>query len=262
MNCAIACKREGRLSASIETGAGRPGASAVQFVVTCEHGGNRIPPRYQSLFAGYRTLLHSHRGYDRGALRMAKELAVALNAALFAATISRLLIDLNRSTGHPHLFSDVTKVLPAPVRCEILAHYYSPYRHRVEKLIADEIDSGKQVIHISSHSFTPIFDGQLRHADIGLLYDPARVRERLFCCDWQASLKAKAPGLIIRRNYPYTGRADGITVHLRRRFPASRYLGIELEINQKHVVDGGQHWRAVRHFVLAALIEVVAASIT
>ena len=41
------------------------------LLLTCEHGGNRIPPRYRTLFQGHRRLLESHRGYDRGALAVA-----------------------------------------------------------------------------------------------------------------------------------------------------------------------------------------------
>ena len=42
------------------------------YLITCEHGGNRIPPRYRDLFAGCEALLQSHRGYDPGALTLAR----------------------------------------------------------------------------------------------------------------------------------------------------------------------------------------------
>ncbi len=232
-------------------------ASTIHFVISCEHGGNRIPTQYRHLFHGFEDLLYSHRGYDRGALRMAKDLAQLLNASLFVSTTSRLLIDLNRSIGHPQLFSDATKYISASIRQEILTRYYLPYRNRVEKTIAEAINRRDRVIHISSHSFTPVLDGVVRHADIGLLYDPSRLAECDLCCRWQVSLKTKAPYLTIRRNYPYAGKADGLTTYLRRQFPAEAYLGIELEINQKHVSGSGQRWQALRHLVLKALHDVV-----
>src|ERR1700739_839489 len=40
------------------------------FIITCEHGGNRIPVPYRRLFRGQRALLDSHRGYDPGSLVM------------------------------------------------------------------------------------------------------------------------------------------------------------------------------------------------
>ena len=92
------------------------------FLVSSEHGGNRIPLPYKALFqtAHYRLLLDSHRGFDPGALILAQEMAKTLQAPLLAATVSRLLIDLNRSLGHPHSFSPATRDTPAEVRLKIV----------------------------------------------------------------------------------------------------------------------------------------------
>lgn len=227
--------------------------SSTHFLVTCEHAGNRIPSPYHSLFQGKEALLRSHRGYDAGALRMARELSSSLSAPLLTSTVSRLLIDLNRSPGHPQLFSEVTRGMSSELRHEILNRYYLPYRAKAESLIAEEIGHGARVIHISCHSFTPEMNGKLRNADLGLLYDPARPPEALLCRHWRLALKACATALKTRMNYPYTGTSDGFTVYLRRRFPAERYLGIELEINQKHMREGTPHWQAVRGAVIKAL---------
>jgi predicted N-formylglutamate amidohydrolase len=223
------------------------------FLITCEHGGNRIPLRYRTLFAGFEALLQTHRGFDAGALALAEDLAKALTAPLFAVTASRLLIDLNRSVGHPRLYSEATREAPARVRREILEKYYRPYRHKVEAEIAAAVAHGGRVIHIASHSFTPVVDGMVRNADIGLLYDPARRGEAELCRRWQARLRISAPALKVRRNYPYAGKSDGFTTYLRRRFPAATYVGIELEINQKHVVSGRRLWHAFRGRVIEAL---------
>lgn len=223
------------------------------ILITCEHGGNRIPQRYRKLFSGFEALLKTHRGYDAGALVMAKEMAKSLSASLFVATTSRLLVDLNRSIGHPRLYSDATRMAPVMVRREILQSHYLPYRNKVEADIAAAIECGSRVIHIASHSFTPELNGVARNADIGLLYDPVCSDEAALCRHWQTQLKAVAPDLKVRRNYPYTGRSDGFTAYLRRRFPDERYVGIELEINQKHVLDGARHWRALRLKVIDAL---------
>lgn len=228
-------------------------AKTDHFLITCEHGGNRIPSRYRHLFAGFEALLQTHRGYDAGALALARELARALAAPLFVSTTSRLLIDLNRSIGHPRLYSEATRDAPATVRSEILESYYLPYRNRVEADIAAAVARGSRVIHVASHSFTPELDGAVRIADIGLLYDPARSGEADLCRRWQAQIRALAPELKVRRNYPYAGKSDGFTAYLRRRFPAEVYIGIELEINQKHVLNGGRHWRAFRGGVIEAL---------
>jgi len=227
-------------------------------VVTCEHGGNRIPAAYQPLFADCGALLATHRGYDAGALHMARTLASAFDAPLITSTVSRLLVDLNRSIGHRTLHSDATRHLPHAARERILAQYYRPYRQQVEARVAGAIAAGMRVVHISSHSFTPVLDGIVRKADVGLLYDPARAGELALCESWSAALGRRIAPLRVRRNYPYHGWNDGLTSHLRRRFAPTRYVGIELEINQKHVGAGNRIPVALRRAVVASLRDVLA----
>ncbi len=227
---------------------------STRCLVTCEHGGNRVPAAYRRYFAGHESLLATHRGYDPGALVLARRLAGALGAPLFYATVSRLVIDLNRSLGHPRLYSEATRPASPAVRREILERHYLPYRRRVEGAAAEAIAEGEKVIHLSAHSFTPELDGEVRDADIGLLYDPARPGEAELARRWQAALKEAAPELRVRRNYPYTGKSDGFTAYLRRRFPAEAYVGIELEINQKHVAPGRAHWKKLQEILISSLV--------
>ena len=222
------------------------------FLITCEHGGNRVPSRYRDFFRGHEALLRTHRAYDIGALRVAREFAEALSAPLMVSAVSRLLIDLNRSPGHTRLYSEATRYAPEDIREEIFKRYYQPYRVKVETLVAQAVAAGVRVVHVSCHSFTPELDGKVRTADLGLLYDPARAMETGFCRRWQAALKVHAPMLKTRLNYPYLGTADGFTVYLRRQFPPDAYLGIELEINQKHVRGRAEHWHSVRRAVIEA----------
>jgi predicted N-formylglutamate amidohydrolase len=223
------------------------------FLITCEHGGNRIPAPYRSLFLGYRTLLYTHRGYDPGALVMARALARAFRALLVTSSVSRLLIDLNRSIGHPQLFSAATRGAPPKVRQEIIARYYRPYRARAERFVRQAVSSGRRVIHISSHSFTPELHDKARSADVGLLYDPARRGEAKLCAHWKASLGLSASQLRVRRNYPYAGKGDGLASHLRLGFPPSAYLGIELEVNQSIVLSASRGWTALRGALIDSL---------
>ena len=227
-------------------------------VITCEHGGNRIPAPYRALFEAHRALLETHRGYDPGALRMARDLAVAFAAPLVSSVVSRLLVDLNRSVGHPRLHLDVARDAPAALRRRILAEHYQPYRARAERAVARAIAEHGRVFHLSSHSFTPELNGRVRDADVGLLYDPARPGEVELCARWKAALNALAPGLSVRRNYPYAGKGDGLTSWFRRRLPPEAYVGVELEINQKHVFGALDAWTALRRVVVASLAAVLA----
>jgi predicted N-formylglutamate amidohydrolase len=228
------------------------------FLITCEHGGNRIPARYRPLFRGYQALLDSHRGYDPGALVMARELARAFGAPLVTSTVSRLVVDLNRSIGHPRCFSAATRGALRTLRAEIVERHYLPYRTEVERLVDRSVSSGRRVIHVASHSFTPELDGRVRGADVGLLYDPGRHAEVELCARWKASLVAMAPQLRVRRNYPYAGKGDGLTRHLRMHFPPGAYVGIELEVNQGIVLAAGRRWPKLRRVLIDSLCAAAA----
>ena len=189
---------------------------------------------------------------------MARALARDFDAPLVASTVSRLVVDLNRSIGHWALYSDATRGLSPAAHERILALYYRPYRLQVESRVERAVEAGMRVVHISSHSFTPILDGIVRDADVGLLYDPARPGERALCRDWSTMLGRRIAPLRVRRNYPYQGRNDGLTSHLRRRFAPTRYVGIELEINQKHADARNRFSGALHRAVIASLREAMA----
>ena len=226
------------------------------LVITCEHGGNHIPAVYRPLFEGQDAVLQSHRGFDAGALKMAQTLAAAFGAPLVSATVSRLLVDLNRSTHNRTLHAEEVRRLPATQRQEILTRFYQPYRIRAEQAIRQAIADNGAVIHLSSHSFTPELDGRLRKADIGLLYDPRGAGEVALCQHWKAALAATAPQLTVRRNYPYAGKGDGLTAWLRRCLTPDVYIGVELEINQKHVTAEGD-CPALRQWIVESLREAL-----
>lgn len=228
------------------------------LVITCEHGGNLIPAPYAGLFEDLQALLETHRGYDPGALVMAEALAKAFDAPLLSSTVSRLLVDLNRSVGNRSLHGAAVRTLSAATRQNILSRHYLPYRAQAEALVRQAVAEYGAVIHLSSHSFTPELDGQLRRADVGLLYDPRRPGEVDLCARWKASLQACTPGLVVRRNYPYAGKGDGLTRWFRRHLPPDAYVGIELEINQKHVFEGGRPWAALRKVIVESLRQALA----
>ena len=123
----------------------------------------------------------------------------------------------------------------------------------MESEIARRVAEKEAVIHIASHSFTPVFGGIVGHADVAWLYDPRRPGEMLLARRWQAALAQRAPGLRSRRNYPYQGRSDGLASQLRKRHPDASYVGIELEVNQRFVLQGGVSWDSLRSDLVESL---------
>ena len=53
-----------------------------KVLITCEHGGAKIPPAFKSRFRTHSSLLRTHRGSDMGALELAKSFAKRLRAPL------------------------------------------------------------------------------------------------------------------------------------------------------------------------------------
>jgi len=216
-----------------------------------------VPARYRAAFIGAERTLASHRGYDRGALQLAREFSRRLQAPLVHSTISRLLIELNRSLDHSQIFSPYALRLAPATRDELVGRYYLPYRDAIARRVAAALRRGHRVIHLSCHSFTPRLGGILRTTDIGLLFDSRRAGETAFCHRWQAALRSRDPRLRVRRNYPYRGSDDGLTTDLRRRFPERSYIGIELEVNQRFPRGDARRWNALRAALLTTLSETL-----
>ncbi|MEP7056410.1 MAG: N-formylglutamate amidohydrolase [Caldimonas sp.] len=230
------------------------------LLITCEHAGKRVPAEYRALFDGHDALLNTHRGWDPGALTLAREIAAEFDAPLFFSETTRLLIDLNRSIGNPDLYSEFTRPLPVAARREIVGRHYRPHHEPIEAWFSTAIAEGRRVVHVASHSFTPELNGQVRTADIGWLYDPGRPAEVEFSNRWLAAVRDLQPALRLRRNYPYIGKSDGLTYRLRRRYAADVYAGIELEVNQRFVQRGGRPWPKLRRTLIESLQSALAAS--
>ena len=227
--------------------------SGCALLLSCEHGGNLVPEPWQSLFHGQEELLASHRGYDIGIAGFARRLSSQLQAPLYLTEVTRLLVELNRSPGHPGLYSEFSRSLTKDERKHLLELHYHPYRAAVAQRIEQHLAGHEWVCHLSLHSFTPELHGEVRNADIGLLYDPQRPGEKAFCLSWQEQMTRRGEGWKIRRNYPYRGSADGFVTMLRRRFPTDRYLGIELEVNQRWPLLGGVHWQKMQTLICDSL---------
>jgi len=60
----------------------RTAVQVPRLVISCEHAGHRVPAAYCAAFAGAEPLLRTHRGWDPGALVLARQMAGALGAPL------------------------------------------------------------------------------------------------------------------------------------------------------------------------------------
>ena len=215
------------------------GRFSCKYIFTCEHASNQVPEEFGYLFEvdEAKDLLESHRGWDPGALQLAEILSENLSAPLFVYPWTRLLIEVNRSQGHPRQYSEFSQNLTERDKEKLLNNYYLAYRQRVEREIETITKSGSQAVHVGIHSFVPELNGIKRDFEIGLLYDPSRSSEKDFCREWKLQMKRKLPDVRVRMNQPYKGASDGFTTALRKKFDEVQYMGIELEVNQKLALD-------------------------
>ncbi len=216
-------------------------------VISCEHASREIPPEYRSLFVSpeAQAALKSHRGWDPGSLQLGKAFARKLSAPLITADVSRLVIELNRSIDHPQLFSEWMNALPRAQRDRVRKSLYDPYRKQVDDALSAALTTHRAVVHVSMHSFSPVWKERRRPTDIGLLYDPARHIEARLCRLWRNTLRDLLPKRTTHLNRPYRGWTDGLPTALRKRFAADRYVGIELEVNQRFPLGRADEWRGL-----------------
>jgi predicted N-formylglutamate amidohydrolase len=232
------------------------------LVLSCEHGGRRVPagfpedappddavdrrPRVRRDLRRdpppptLRAALDTHRGWDPGALSLARQMALRLGVPLRYSTISRLVVEPNRSEWSPELFSPWSRGLPEAERRTLVRRYHRRHRRRVRRAVEEAAaawPAPEVVIHVGVHSFTPVLDGEVRPLEVGILLDPGREAERWVAESWARELAARRPDLRIRLNAPYDGRTDGLVTTLRSDFregirPGCAYVGLELEVSQ------------------------------
>lgn len=222
----------------------------MDFVITCEHGGNQVPLKYKKLFTRRKWLLSTHRGWDPGALDVAKGLARELRWPLIYSQTTRLLVDLNRELNDPTLFSVVTQKLSEKEKVDLLKRHFLPYYNQVRKAVS----KSQATFHLSMHSFTPQRRGVRRSTDIGLLYHRGDRLAREFCQRLRTQLKKQEPRWQVDFNKPYKADGTGIMLALRKDLGVDfgkRYSGIYIEVNQKFFRTAKGRSRVKRAMLLA-----------
>lgn len=222
----------------------------MKLMLTCEHASNKLPAAFKKAVPA--EVLKTHRAYDIGAVQVFRKLVKFAKPEFYCeGKFSRLFVDLNRTITNKSAFSEYYDALEArdksaAKKAKVQATaYWQEYRAAIEKFVASSLSSPKrtasktraaksepEIVHLGIHSFTPMLNGKVRNADIGILYDPARPQERAYANVIKAEIKRLYPAMKVRFNYPYKGSSDGLTTTLRKKF-GPRYVGIEIEINQK-----------------------------
>ena len=197
------------------------------IVLVCEHASNFLPPNLNGLGLSEQQL-KSHIAWDPGALGTAKLMAHNLDAALVASQVSRLMYDCNRPphsstaiplTSEKQLIPGNSSLTPAAKEQRVEA-YYKPF----EAALTQCIDRLVLPLVVTIHSFTPIYLGQTRDVEIGVLYDA----DQRFA-DAFMRQAGEQPRFNIQRNQPYAP-TDGVTHTLKHHALSRGLLNVMLEI--------------------------------
>ncbi len=215
---------------------------ASPLLLVSDHAGRLVPRRLGDLGVAAAEM-DRHIAYDIGIEPVGAMLGERLGATLIAQRYSRLVIDCNRTPGHPTSIPPVSDGTMIPGNVDLGAddaaarvrEVFDPY----QAAIAAELDrrGAAPCVVIALHSFTPVFGGVTRPWEAGVLHD----QDPAFSIAVGRLLREA--GLVVGDNEPYRLEESWdytVPVHaIRRGLP---YL--ELEIRQDLIGDaaGQRRW--------------------
>ncbi len=223
------------------------------YLVICDHASNNIPLGYQNLGISKKDL-ESHRAFDIGASDVAIELSKLLDCNLVMANFSRLLIDPNRGKDDPTLIPKLSegKIIKGNIkisryendieRNKRILHFYLPYHKQISKFIKKSLDYGKIPKILSIHSFTPIWKGNKREIEVGVLWDKDDRLSKIFL----NSLK----NIKLGDNKPYSGRLKNDTLYKHATSQGIPHVLIELRQDLLKKEKDKLQWAKKIHNVL------------
>ncbi|MFL4469069.1 N-formylglutamate amidohydrolase [Tateyamaria armeniaca] len=201
------------------------------IVLVCEHASAHIPADLKDLGVSA-AARRSHVAWDPGAMAVARAMSQTLDATLVSSTISRLVYDCNRPPEAPDAIPVRSEAYDVPGnrgltnadRRARVARYYAPFRDRLASEIARRTDP----IIVTIHSFTPVYNGQTREVEIGILHDSdSRLADAML---------RNAPRRDVRRNAPY-GPKDGVTHTLKEHGLKHGHLNVMIEVRNDLIAD-------------------------
>ncbi len=192
---------------------------------TCEHASNRVPRPFRPRPAD-RRLLAMHWGYDIGAANVTRFLVRHDPGSQgILSCFSRLVIDPNRDPRDPtailHACDEGSPTFNRHVDlAQRVARFHAPFH----AALSSAIEAAPRAL-VSIHSFTPVFRGNARAVEAGVLFD-AHDDVALRLVD-----TLRAEGFVTEPNEPYSGKA-GLIYSAARHGNAAACPYLEIELRQ------------------------------
>jgi predicted N-formylglutamate amidohydrolase len=233
--------------------AGDPGAGG-PFVFTCEHATNELPEWKAE--PAERVLLADHWGWDVGAADLTRELVELTGSCAVLSRFSRLVCDPNRDPEEASFLVEVVegrrlsfnRGVDGAERRRRRERYFDPYHAAIDRTLRDRRALGTEARLCAVHSFTPVYLGQTRPMEVGVLFDAFDEHA------WRLEGALAAEGFAAMLNAPYSG-FDGLIYSARRHGRAHGLVYLELEVRQD-LIDTREKARAVAARIARALAAV------
>lgn len=205
------------------------------IVLVCEHASNAFPPDFGTLGLDPAAQV-AHVAWDPGALGLARGLSRRLAAPLVAARVSRLIYDLNRPPQAPGAMPAQSEAyaipgnadLPPQERLRRTEAIYIPFHARLRTELARRAalaaGPARLPVLVTIHSFTPVFHGQMRSVEFGVIHDADPNLAQAV-----VDVARENTTLITALNEPYSA-ADGVTHTLRLQATSCGIQNVMLEI--------------------------------
>jgi predicted N-formylglutamate amidohydrolase len=217
------------------------------FFLTADHAGRAVPHGLGDLGVPG-SEWERHIAWDIGIAAVTERLSRALDATAVLQTYSRLVIDCNRRPDWDSAIPTISEHTPIPGNRGISdaerearrREIFDPYHRQIVARLDRRAASGRRTILVAMHSFTPVFKGETRNVEIGVLYNRdarlASIMLDLFRAEGDLAVGDNAP-------YAITGNSDyTVPVHGEER----GLPHVELEIRQDLITDatGQDAWAA------------------
>ncbi len=229
---------------------------AAPVVLICDHASPAIPGAMNDL--GLDTsALGRHVAVDIGAADVTRSLSRRLDAPAVLAGYSRLLIDMNRPTGHPESILEVSDGIPVPGNRDLSEEetagrgetFFWPYHRAIADITAHLWRRGPAPAIFSVHSFTPSLNGEDRRWDVGVLWN----RDPRLALPLIQNLRRR-DALRVGDNEPYSGREKAYTID--RHADAQGLANCAVEIRQDHLEtsQGTDHLAEILGYALKDIL--------
>ncbi|MBO6640509.1 MAG: N-formylglutamate amidohydrolase [Roseitalea sp.] len=210
------------------------------IVLVCDHASRLVPSALDGLGLSA-DVARSHIAWDIGAFDLALELSAALDAPLVASRISRLVYDCNRPPCAPDAIPPRSEVFDIPgnrglsdtARAARVQAVYEPFRDCLSGALDVQTArlAGGPVALVTVHSFTPIYHGEPRSVELGLLHDADPTLARAMMAE-----AAGAVALNTQLNAPYDA-SNGVTHTLKEHAIPRGLPNVMLELRNDLIAE-------------------------